>query len=31
MTNPDGNDARGQGFLELWDVLRRLRGETGCP
>ena len=22
---------RGQGFLELWDVLRRLRGENGCP
>jgi len=31
MTDPDGNDARGQGFLELWDVLRRLRGENGCP
>jgi MazG family protein len=31
MTNPEGNDARGQGFLELWDVLRRLRGENGCP
>ncbi len=25
------NDTRGQGFLELWDVLRRLRGENGCP
>src|SRR5258705_13154539 len=24
-------DQRGQGFLELWDVLRRLRGENGCP
>ncbi|MGH7724116.1 MAG: nucleoside triphosphate pyrophosphohydrolase [Candidatus Eiseniibacteriota bacterium] len=26
-----GSDARGQGFLELWDVLRRLRGPGGCP
>jgi MazG family protein len=26
----DPND-RGQGFLELWDVLRTLRGEDGCP
>jgi MazG family protein len=25
------SDARGQGFLELWDVLRRLRGPGGCP
>jgi MazG family protein len=24
-------DARGAGFLELWDVLRRLRGPDGCP
>jgi len=24
-------DQRGQGFLELWDVLRQLRGENGCP
>ena len=23
--------ARGAGFLALWDVLRRLRGENGCP
>jgi tetrapyrrole methylase family protein/MazG family protein len=23
--------ARGAGFLELWDVLRRLRGPDGCP
>jgi MazG family protein len=22
---------RGQGFLALWDVLRRLRGPDGCP
>lgn len=22
---------RGQGFFELWGVLRRLRGENGCP
>src|SRR6188472_2468365 len=31
MTNPDGDGTRGQGFLELWDVLRRLRGDNGCP
>jgi MazG family protein len=31
MTIPTRNDARGEGFLELWDVLRRLRGENGCP
>jgi MazG family protein len=33
MDNAPLNDAaqRGQGFLELWDVLRRLRGENGCP
>lgn len=26
----DSSD-RGQGFLELWEVLCRLRGEDGCP
>ena len=33
MDNAPSNDAaqRGQGFLELWDVLRRLRGDNGCP
>ena len=25
------NTARGAGFMELWDVLRRLRGPDGCP
>ncbi len=24
-------DSRGQGFLELWDVLRQLRAPDGCP
>jgi MazG family protein len=28
---PSSDATRGQGFLELWDVLRRLRGENGCP
>ena len=27
----DNETKRGEGFLELWDVLRRLRGENGCP
>ena len=28
---PGAADPRGAGFLELWDVLRRLRGPDGCP
>jgi MazG family protein len=28
---PSAEAARGQGFLELWEVLRRLRGPDGCP
>jgi len=32
MTDSRSTDtARGQGFLALWDVLRRLRGPEGCP
>src|SRR5512140_3375139 len=30
-TNATPPTARGAGFLALWDVLRRLRGENGCP
>lgn len=28
---PGAAETRGAGFLELWDVLRRLRGPDGCP
>ncbi len=32
MTESRSTDTvRGQGFLALWDVLRRLRGPDGCP